>query len=66
MSWDSTTETLYNYFSQFGELLECVAIMNHEIGRCRGFGFITFSDPKIVDVIMTSGKNHLLFLINKV
>src|SRR6266487_3263814 len=52
------TESLKDYFSQFGEVLECTVMRDGASGRSRGFGFLTFKDPKTVNIVMV--KEHYL------
>lgn len=51
-------ESLRNYFSQFGEVTECTVMRDAATGRSRGFGFLTFKDPKTVNTVMV--KEHYL------
>lgn len=51
-------ESLKNYFSQFGEVTECTVMRDGTTGRSRGFGFLTFKDPKTVNIVMV--KEHYL------
>lgn len=51
-------ESLKDYFTQFGEVTECTVMRDGTSGRSRGFGFLTFKDPKVVNVVMV--KEHLL------
>lgn len=53
-----STESLKDYFSQFGEVQECTVMRDGATGRSRGFGFLTFRDPKTVNVVMV--KEHYL------
>ncbi|MDI1489953.1 MAG: hypothetical protein OHK93_001152 [Ramalina farinacea] len=46
------------YFSKFGEVQECTVMRDGATGRSRGFGFLTFRDPKTVNVVMV--KEHYL------
>jgi RNA-binding protein Musashi len=52
------SESLKDYFTQFGEVTECTVMRDGTTGRSRGFGFLTFKDPKVVNVVMV--KEHLL------
>lgn len=52
------TESLKDYFSQFGEVQECTVMRDSATGRSRGFGFLTFRDPKTVNTVMV--KEHYL------
>ena len=51
-------ESLRDYFSQFGEVLECTVMRDGATHRSRGFGFLTFKDPKTVNIVMV--KEHYL------
>jgi hypothetical protein len=54
----SYLESLKDYFSQFGEVQECTVMRDSATGRSRGFGFLTFRDPKTVNTVMV--KEHYL------
>ena len=51
-------ESLKDYFSQFGEVYECTVMRDGATGRSRGFGFLTFKDPRTVNIVMV--KEHYL------
>jgi RNA recognition motif-containing protein len=53
------SDTLQGYFSQFGEITDCIVMKNPQTGKSRGFGFVSFKDPSTVDVILSS-KNHIV------
>lgn len=53
-----SSESLKDYFSQFGEVSECTVMRDSATGRSRGFGFLTFRDPKTVNTVMV--KEHYL------
>lgn len=55
---DISPESLRDYFSQFGEVIECTVMRDGATGRSRGFGFLTFKDPKTVNIVMV--KEHYL------
>ncbi|KAF2835112.1 RNA-binding domain-containing protein [Patellaria atrata CBS 101060] len=58
LNWETTDQSLKDYFSQFGEVLECTVMRDSATGRSRGFGFLTFKDPKTVNIVMV--KEHWL------
>ncbi|KAI2467560.1 hypothetical protein F4781DRAFT_401917 [Annulohypoxylon bovei var. microspora] len=58
LNWETTDESLRDYFSQFGEVTECTVMRDGATGRSRGFGFLTFKDPKTVNIVMV--KEHFL------
>ncbi|KAI0142230.1 hypothetical protein GGR57DRAFT_394173 [Xylariaceae sp. FL1272] len=58
LNWETTDQSLRDYFSQFGEVTECTVMRDGSTGRSRGFGFLTFKDPKTVNIVMV--KEHFL------
>ncbi|KAF2272198.1 RNA-binding domain-containing protein [Westerdykella ornata] len=58
LNWETTEQSLRDYFSQFGEVSECTVMRDSTTGRSRGFGFLTFRDPKCVNTVMV--KEHFL------
>ncbi|KAI2624080.1 hypothetical protein GGS21DRAFT_532878 [Xylaria nigripes] len=58
LNWETTDQSLRDYFSQFGEVTECTVMRDGATGRSRGFGFLTFKDPKTVNIVMV--KEHFL------
>ncbi|KAJ9603018.1 hypothetical protein H2200_012313 [Cladophialophora chaetospira] len=58
LNWETTDQSLHDYFSQFGEVHECTVMRDSATGRSRGFGFLTFKDPKTVNTVMV--KEHFL------
>lgn len=47
-------DSLLTYFSQFGEVCDCVVMKNPQTGKSRGFGFVTFKDPNCVDTVLST------------
>ncbi|KAJ5142100.1 uncharacterized protein N7443_006815 [Penicillium atrosanguineum] len=58
LNWETTDQSLRDYFSQFGDVQECTVMRDSATGRSRGFGFLTFRDPKTVNTVMV--KEHYL------
>ncbi|ORY68720.1 uncharacterized protein BCR38DRAFT_406624 [Pseudomassariella vexata] len=58
LNWETTDQSLRDYFSQYGEVTECTVMRDGATGRSRGFGFLTFKDPKTVNIVMV--KEHFL------
>ncbi len=54
---DSVLDVLKAYFEQFGQVIDC-NIMRDPSGRSRCFGFVTFADPLVVDIVLQ--KTHVL------
>jgi RNA recognition motif-containing protein len=48
------------YFIQFGEIEDCVVMYDRNTGKPRGFGFITYSDERSVDLVMKHKLQHKL------
>jgi len=51
---------LYEHFSQYGEVVDSIVMMDAETGNSRGFGFVTFSDPAAVEELMKTPRFELL------
>ena len=49
LNYSTTDETLKEYFSKFGELVDCVVMKFRDTKRSRGFGFVTYSTVEQVD-----------------
>ncbi|KAG5982613.1 hypothetical protein E4U55_001680, partial [Claviceps digitariae] len=58
LNWETTDQSLRDYFEQFGEVVECTVMRDSSTGRSRGFGFLTFKDAKTVNIVMV--KEHFL------
>ncbi|KAI9093116.1 hypothetical protein DFS34DRAFT_631648 [Phlyctochytrium arcticum] len=42
LSWSTTSDSLHQAFSQYGQITDAVVLTDRETGRSRGFGFVTF------------------------
>lgn len=49
LSYDTTDDGLKSYFSKWGEIVDCVVMRDSNTKKSRGFGFITYSEPEMVD-----------------
>ncbi|CAN6674859.1 nuclear polyadenylated RNA-binding protein 4 [Trichomonascus vanleenenianus] len=58
LNWETTDDSLKNYFSQFGEVVDCTVMRDNASGRSRGFGFLTFRDAHCVTEVLK--KEHFL------
>ena len=45
-------ETFVKYFGKYGEITDSVIMKDRQTGRPRGFGFITYGDPSVVDTVI--------------
>lgn len=52
VSWETTEEKLKEYFENYGEVSQTVIMRDKNTGRPRGFGFVVFSDPSILDTVL--------------
>lgn len=59
LSWQTTPDDLKNYFSQFGDIAEVMVMKDPTTKRSRGFGFVTFTDQKSLDDVLSHGPHEL-------
>lgn len=52
ISWETSEEKLKEYFSQYGDVLQSVIMVDKITNRPRGFGFVLFADPGVVDNVL--------------
>ena len=50
--WDTTEEKLKEYFGQYGDVTQAVIMRDKTTGRPRGFGFVVFGDPSVLDAVL--------------
>ncbi|KAJ1992209.1 hypothetical protein H4R33_001092 [Dimargaris cristalligena] len=58
LSWETTNDSLLNYFSTFGTVVEHMVMRDQYTGRSRGFGFVRFADSAVVDQVVQ--KEHYI------
>lgn len=46
LSWNTSSDSLQDLFSQFGEVTSAYIINDRETGRSRGFGFVEMPDDE--------------------
>ncbi|KAF8819984.1 hypothetical protein IE077_003734 [Cardiosporidium cionae] len=56
----TSAEHLKCYFQQFGEVVDAYIPKDHALGVSRGFGFVTFLDPTIVESLVWQTQPHEL------
>ncbi|XP_064424972.1 RNA-binding protein Musashi homolog 2b isoform X7 [Latimeria chalumnae] len=59
LSWQTSPDSLKDYFSKFGEIRECMVMRDPTTKRSRGFGFVTFADPASVDKVLAQPHHEL-------
>ncbi|KAJ4822762.1 Heteroproteinous nuclear ribonucleoprotein 1 [Turnera subulata] len=52
IAWDTTEDTLRDHFGQYGDVSQAVIMRDKTTGRPRGFGFVVFSDPSLLDRVL--------------
>lgn len=46
LSWDTTDDSLRDFFASYGNVLSAQVIKDRNTGRSRGFGFVEFDSPE--------------------
>ncbi|KAI8059754.1 hypothetical protein BDF21DRAFT_141113 [Thamnidium elegans] len=59
LNWETTDESLRQYFSQFGPVLDCTVMRDPTTQRSRGFGFLTMKENSDIDKIVNQTDHHL-------
>ena len=52
-------ESLREYFEDFGQVIDCALMVDRGTGKSRGFGFVTYKDPKCVEKVLSSKPHEL-------
>ena len=52
LSWDTNDDSLRSAFEAYGEVRDASVVLDRETGRSRGFGFVSFTDPKAAENAM--------------
>ncbi|PSR96464.1 Nuclear polyadenylated RNA-binding protein like [Actinidia chinensis var. chinensis] len=58
LSKDATLDQFTKYFGKYGEITDSVIMKDRQTGRPRGFGFITYADPSVVDTVIA--ETHII------
>ena len=48
----TSDEDLREFYSQFGEITDCIVMKDKSTGKSRGFGFVTYAYASMVDEAM--------------
>ncbi|CAM8988433.1 unnamed protein product [Rhodiola kirilowii] len=57
ISWETTEEILKEHFGNYGEVSHTVVMMDKETQKPRGFGFVCFADPSVLDRVLQDTHN---------
>ncbi|GLI59205.1 hypothetical protein VaNZ11_001041 [Volvox africanus] len=57
---DTEDVHLKQYFEQYGPVIEALVMVDHNSGRSRGFGFVTFGEESSVEKVFAAGQMHEL------
>ncbi|EER12141.1 Glycine-rich RNA-binding protein, putative [Perkinsus marinus ATCC 50983] len=55
---DCDTERLRQHFSQYGNIVDCIAMRDRDTGRSKGYGFVTFDSEDAVNAAI-NGDNTI-------
>lgn len=71
----ASADQFTKYFGKYGEITDSVIMKDRQTGRPRGFGFITYADPSVVDTVIAEthviigkqvGDNLLAFTLGRI
>lgn len=57
ISWETDEDKLREHFSNYGEVSQAIVMRDKLTGRPRGFGFVIFSDPSVLDRVLQEKHN---------
>ncbi|KAH7510681.1 hypothetical protein FEM48_ZijujUnG0099700 [Ziziphus jujuba var. spinosa] len=49
---ETTSAQFIKHFGKYGEIIDSVIMKDRKTGQPRGFGFVTYSDPSVVDKVI--------------
>ncbi|AQL03806.1 uncharacterized protein [Zea mays] len=52
VAWETTEETFTKHFQKYGAITDSVIMKDKHTRMPRGFGFVTFSDPSVLDRVL--------------
>lgn len=58
ISWETDEEKLKEHFSNYGDVSQAIVMRDKLTGRPRGFGFVIFSDPSVLERVLQE-KHHI-------
>ncbi|KAJ6241774.1 protein boule [Anaeramoeba flamelloides] len=60
ISWKATKNSLENFFSAYGDVVDCRIILDHKTRRSKGFGFVTFETEESATKVKKVGNMEFL------
>jgi len=60
LNWETSEDDMREYFSKYGEVLDCTLKTDPETGRSRGFGFVLFADISSITKVINEPNGHKL------
>lgn len=57
--WSTKETDLEQFFSQFGEVIECRIITERATGRSRGYGFVEVGDDSMEEILEKTNNAEL-------
>ncbi|XP_054821762.1 heterogeneous nuclear ribonucleoprotein 1-like [Prosopis cineraria] len=52
ISWETSEDKLKEHFSDYGDVIHASVMREKNTGKPRGFGFVVFADPSILDRVL--------------
>ncbi|CAL5048323.1 unnamed protein product [Urochloa decumbens] len=52
VAWETTEEIFTKHFQKYGAIIDSVIMKDKHTKMPRGFGFVTFSDPSVIDRVL--------------
>jgi RNA-binding protein Musashi len=59
LSPTTSADSLREYFGTYGQIKDCMIMRDPITKRSRGFGFVTFADPRNIDLVLVAGPHFL-------
>lgn len=57
LPYSATNQDLEEILGSYGNITEIKLISDRETGRSRGFGFVSFEDPQVIDAIIQAASS---------
>ncbi|VDM15929.1 unnamed protein product [Hydatigera taeniaeformis] len=59
LTHNTTEDHLKEYYSAWGEIVDVVVMKDSQSGRSRGFGFVTYKEPEMVDTAQANRPHEI-------